>query len=153
MATGITLKGAKIAQGGKYFTEGWYRVRVGDFKIVTRRNNKGRLFVMETEILKSEGDKAQKPGRCNWTVKMELDAAAGNILELMIACSGIDPRDQDAVDSSEHDWDTVLELALSEDKPFFGEELEIEAWDVKDDVTGKTRYTRCKFFPVQKEAA
>lgn len=145
----LKLNQTKISKKGRYFSPGKYpKVRIDAIKLVKRRQNKGELFVAECTILdKPEGELAQGPGRCSWTMKMELDAAASNIKELLVAASGIDPQDEAQVEAAEHDWDQVYELAIGEDQALKDALISIEAFNKSTD--GGGTYTRCRFFPVE----
>ena len=152
--TAISLNKAEIGAKrtpARYFTEGEYEVEMGDIKIVTRRKDKVQLFVVETTILKSEGEKAQPTGRCTWTVKLGLDAAPGNIKELLVALSDIDPQNVTAVEAADEDWDQVMELALDETQPFKGKKIRVSAMDQKTREGGN--FVRCYFAPIEAEQA
>lgn len=138
------LNQAKVGNSGVYFLPGTYVVECQKIHIVNTRAG-GNLFVFESKILESSREERPVGSSCSWAVKMELDAAEGNIKELLAALSGKNPRDEAALQGE--DWEAIGELAVSDEQPFEGERVHVSAVE-KDKKTkpGET-FTLCRFEP------
>ena len=124
------MQEAKIGQGGVYFLEGRYTVRVVKvFMLDSRRS--GDLFTIEAIILKSTCPQRPVGLKCSWQVKMGQDMALPNIKGFLAACAGADPSndlevraaftDQDGRDISEE----TAEMAVSDENPLAGIDLDL----------------------------
>lgn len=146
---GVSLNTVKI--GGttperNYFTPGEYLVEIVAIKLILRRKQKDFMFIAETKIIESEGAEAKPKGKLvAWTMKMHLDAAGQNIKEFLVAASGIDPANTEAVDGSDEDWDAIYLAALEDDQPFRGTRLRVSASNRTAE--SGNEYVRCRFLP------
>lgn len=148
----VKLNEARVSGGGIYFLPGLYEVRIEACKIVGERGKK--YFLLETFILKSNNPERPAGSRCNWMVNLDLEAAPGNILGLMIAANGLDadsPKDAKAI--GDEDWDAVAEEAVGGDNPLKGELLEIEAFYRDKKKKPGEVYTHMNWRPLLKETA
>ena len=122
------IKDAKATQGGLYFLEGNYKVKICRVFSMTSRK-KEDLFIVECEILESDNPN-RKPGmRPSWVVNLKHDAALGNIKGFVAAVNGIDPSDSEKVDELVDE--EACEVVASKENPMEGTVMPLQCVNTK----------------------
>lgn len=147
------IKGKRGSQGGVYFKQGLYQVKVNRVKVGKTRHG-DEYFAVETEIITSTNPNREPGSNCTWMAMFKHDAALGNIADFARAGlwafavqNGADPGFETHAEV-EIDEEGVEELC-AEDNPIAGVILDIEAVDI---TTSKGNpFTLVKFSPPKDE--
>lgn len=116
------IKNAMSNQGGNWFKEGEYVVKVLTVKMIRSQQDSIDRFIVECEVLESSVPEIKAGSARDWVVNMRHKSSLGNIKGFMAA----------ATDSPEHEIDEeVCDLAVSEENPMAGVKLGLSCRIVK----------------------
>jgi hypothetical protein len=124
------MKDAKVGQGGVYFLEGKYRVKVAKVFMLGSRKS-GDLFTVEAVILASTNPQRPVGLKGTWQVKMGQDMSLPNIKGFLAACNGANPGNDKEVldcftDKAGNDVsEETAEMAVGDDNPLAGVEVDL----------------------------
>lgn len=115
------VEGAKFNEGGVWFMDGTYLVKVDVVKTGETRKNVG-FFVVEHTILWSDNSQRKKGTSVSWMATQDKDAFLGNVKHF---CSVASDTPMDEV------TEEGIEMIVSEENPMSGVVLFVTATTVK----------------------
>jgi hypothetical protein len=138
MFTGV--KEAKYSEGGAFFDDGDFLVRIDKVKVGKNRKKKG-FFVVETTILEADPTSTYKKGDfCSWMVMEEWETFLGNVKHFCAIATEIEMSEVD---------EAGIELVVSEENPVGGTLLRNHSQILKRE--GKSDFTKVVWKPATPE--